>query len=283
MTGTTTIALGSAVTLGTTDASGTKWRIGQDGFTGWGSPDSSIEIIPKPRQAGAWAGDAFDRERIMLISGTITALTPTLLNTAIDLLKATVSTAPFVMTVTESGRARFVYARRQMATRTPKVTNRHAQFFVQLVAPDPRQFSAAVSGSTTEFATSGGLTVPFTAPFTIASTIAAGLVTLTNSGNEVGPVTARIDGPCRGPIITHVGSGAPQVFSLTGLNLVAGESLAIDMEKKTVLANGTASRSGSVTSRVWSGFDPGINTWAFTAVTPDASALLTITANPANK
>jgi phage-related protein len=80
-------------------------------------------------------------------------------------------------------------------------------------------------------------------------------------------------------VIEHTSSGAQLIFS-TSLALGAGEFLLIDMEKKTVLANGQASRNTFITSRGWSGFDPGPNTWSLNAASFNASARLTVMANP---
>jgi hypothetical protein len=126
----------------------------------------------------------------------------------------------------------------------------------------------------------GGLTIPFTIP----STVVAGQINLTNPGNESGPVVLRIDGPCTGPIITHTSSTTTNalVFS-SNLSLGTGEFLLVDMDKHTALANGQTTRAGYITSRGWSLFDPGANTWAFTASTYNSGSLLTVTASPAWK
>lgn len=124
----------------------------------------------------------------------------------------------------------------------------------------------------------GGLTVGFT----VDATTVTGQVSLVNPGNEPGPVRLRIDGPCVGPVITHVSTGAQLVFS-SSLVLRAGEWLEVDMESRTVLANGQSSRAGWITSRGWSQFDPGRNTWSFTAASFTSAARLTVTATPSWK
>lgn len=276
------IQIGTAVTLNAVDSNGTIWRVNQDGVTGLGSPSTTLNPVPKTRQRGATAGDSFDQGRIVTIGGTVTALTPDLLNAAINLLKASVTRAAFKLTFTETNQVQYIMARRQGETLIAKVTNVHALYSIQVFAQDPRLFTTPLVASTREQASSGGYTYPMTYPMTITSTVISGLITLTNPGAETGPVLARVDGPCHGPIITHQGIGASTIFSLTTLNLVSGEYLLIDMEAKTVLGNGTASRSLYVTSRAWSGFDPGLNIWSFNAVSPDPTALLTITATPAS-
>jgi hypothetical protein len=119
-------------------------------------------------------------------------------------------------------------------------------------------------------------------PFTINAVTVTGQVSLINPGNETGPVRLRIDGPCRGPVVTHVATGAQLIFS-SSLVLGYGEWIDVDMEARTVLANGQATRAPWITSRGWSGFTPGENTWSFTAAAFDAAALLTVVATPAWK
>jgi len=185
------------------------------------------------------------------------------------------------MTVSESGRVRWGTVRRDGDVLITWTDACVFEWSVQFVALDPRKFGVPLTGSTGLPSSSGGLTVPFTVPFAINSTVAYGQVSLTNPGNEVGPVTMRIDGPCTGPVITHAGSGLSLVFAAS-LTLGVGEFLAIDMEAQSVLAQGQSSRANWITSRGWSGFEPGSNTWAFTAASVTA-ALLTVTANPADQ
>jgi len=91
----------------------------------------------------------------------------------------------------------------------------------------------------------------------------------------------RIDGPIVGPIITHVGSGLQLVFSAS-LTLGVGEFLLVDMEAHSVLAQGQSNRSNWVTSRGWSGMEPGANTWSFAAAS-GTTGLLTVTGTPADQ
>ena len=152
---------------------------------------------------------------------------------------------------------------------------------IQVVAVDPRKMGATLTGSTALPSSSGGFSFPHTFPFAINSTVVSGQVSLFNPGNETGPVTMRIDGPIVGPIITHVGSGLQLVFSAS-LTLGAGEFLLVDMEAHTAMAQGQSSRSNSITSRGWSGFESGNNTWAFSSAS-GTTGLLTVTAVTADK
>lgn len=124
------------------------------------------------------------------------------------------------------------------------------------------------------------LTGALTVPFRINAKTVTGQVSLNNPGNESGSVVIRIDGPCAGPVVTHVSTGNALVFS-SSLVLRAGEFLVIDMDARTAMANGQSNRAGYITSRGWSAFDPGPNTWAFSAASYNSASQLTVTAVPA--
>ena len=277
----TTIDYDGKITFGETDADGVRWRI--LGFEGWdGSPAPTLDVVQNVRDNGGYAGESFFTPRYMALRGMIVAPTPLLLDGAIDRLNDTVTLEDRPFTVTTARGTRHLAVRRADEVRTPKENDRIATYALQVVALDGRKLSAELVDSTALPSSSGGLIIPFTVPFTIAATQVSGQVSLTNPGNEVGPVRLRIDGPCTGPVVTHVASGRSLVFS-SSLVLNAGEWLDIDMDAKTVLANGQANRRGYVTSAAWSGFEPGGNTWAFTAAAYDAASLLTVYATPADK
>ncbi|HEY4267530.1 MAG TPA: hypothetical protein VGM94_04990 [Galbitalea sp.] len=238
--------------------------------------------MQKPRSSGFWSGDSFSGGRVMTLSGWITSTSREQHSRDWDTLIRNAPKAKTLMQVSEFGRIRWLMVRRSAEIVRTDHNGLSSEFTVQVTADDWRKFSDPLTGSTGLPASSGGLTVPFTVPFTIAAMTVSGQVNLSNSGDETGPVTMRIDGPCTGPVITHVGSGLALTFA-SSLVLHTGEWLDIDMEKHTTLANGQSSRNGYITSRGWSGFEPGANTWAFTAASFDAGALLTVTATPADE
>lgn len=249
---------------------------------GWeGSPASTLSVTQKPRGAGGWAGLAYLGSRSMAMAGRAFAPDAAALSAAIDRLNAACAPFDTELTVMESGRERWCMVRRAGDV-IPVTTDLSATWSIQVVAPDPRKFSAPLTASTGLPSTTGGLTVPLTVPFSIAATTVSGQVSLTNPGNESGPVVLRIDGPCTGPVITHVGSGLSLVFA-SSLVLNAGEWLTVDTEARQVLANDQASRNGYVTSRGWFSFVPGENTFTFTAAAYTSGALLTVTATPADQ
>ena len=263
--------LTTRASLGTLDfsvqeASGVAWFLQQ--LDGWGSPKSTLDVRQRPRSHGGWAGAAFLQPRSLAASGLVTAPTAALLSDAIDRLNAAVSLDSTTLTVWEAGRARTCTVRRDdevlVSDWVFDAGSCSAQWSIQLVATDPRKYGAALTASTNLPSSSGGLTWPITWPAVWSATQVTGVVTLTNPGNITGPVTLRINGPVTGPTVTHIGSGLTLTFS-SSLTLSAGEWLTVDMEARTVLANGQASRSGWVTNRGWFGLEPGVNQFAYGA------------------
>lgn len=269
------VTLGSQVLSGF-DSNGTQWRTAEIGWGG--SPASSLQLTQKQRAPGAWVSPRQLAAKSIPISGTCYAANLDGLRVAEDALNAACSIDATTLTVTEGSMTRWATVYRQDEVLFTPVTDRLANWTVQLAAPDPRKFATNLSKVTGLPSSTGGLSVPFSVPFSIASTVVSGQVSLTNPGNATGPVVLRIDGPVTGPIVTHVSTGLQLAFA-SSLTLSSGQWLIVDMEAQTVLANGQSSRSGWVTSRGWSGFDPGVNVWSFTATS--GTGQLTVTASPA--
>jgi hypothetical protein len=266
-----------ALTLNAVDGNGTKWIVQK--FDGWGTSTPTLLPVQKPRQSGASVGDSFSTGRTLTLSGMIVSTSPAQHSLDTDTLIDNVNRSATLLSVSESGRVRSVNVYRSADVILSRLNHMMSTFTVQVFAKDWRKFGTPLTGSTMLPASSGGLTFPATWPATFSAVQVSGQLSLTNPGNETGPVSLRIDGPCTGPIITHVGSAQSLVFS-SSLVLNTGEFLLVDMEKRTVLANGQSSRNGYITSRGWSGFDPGNNTWSFAAATYNAASQLTVTATP---
>lgn len=278
----TSISYGG-LTFGAVDTNGVLWRL--TGFDGWGSTDSTIQPVQKPRQRGAWSGDGYSQERYLTPKLFLRAPTPALLNQALDQLIAAVDLNTQPMTVTEAGFVRTVNVRQKLGVTPNKLSSTVAAPTFQLEADDPRKFGATLSGVTGLPASSGGLVIPSgglvipAGGLTIPAVVTSGQIEMLNPGNETGPVWVRVDGPITGPQISHVGSGLTLTFAAS-MTLGSGEWLDIDMEAHTVLANGQASRNRYITSRQWFGLEPGPNTFSVAAAS-GTTGQFTVTANPA--
>lgn len=266
------------LTLDGVEESGVEWRCRP--VQGWAGAPVVSSTGKKPREHGVWAGVSYLDARHPVLSGSVWAPSEVLLDDAIDRLNAAASLSDTTLTLHTASGDRWAIVRREGEVLAPSITPQYAEWSILLLATDPRRFAADLTASTLLPSSTGGLVIPFTIPLMISATTITGQVSLTNPGNIAGPVHLRIDGPVTGPIVTHVSSGRSLVFS-SSVVLGAGEWIDVDMERREVLANGTASRNGWVTGRGWSAFDPALNTWAFTAAVADPASLLTVTATQA--
>lgn len=263
-----------ALDFGVLEASGVAWVLND--IQGWGSPASTVQVVQKPRSSGGWAGPGYLPARSVSLTGTVDAPSTSALSDALDRLSAACTLTDTTLTVNEGGRTRTCTVRRQGEVLVTMTSALAATWSVQVVALDPRKYGSAVIQSTALPSVSGGTTWPITYPLTFTGVTNSGTLSIPNAGNITAPVVVRIDGPVTGPIVTHIGSGTSLVFS-SSLTLAAGEFLLVDMEKRSVLANGQTSRAGYVTSRGWFGADPGANQYGFNAQTFNAGALMTVT------
>lgn len=268
-----------SVTLGQTDTAGVEWYwLDVDGL---GATKSTANPTQRLRGDGAFASEAFLQYRTVSVHGALLAPTAALLEAAMDQLNAAATIRQQQLAVKYAdGSSRYLFGQRQDEVGWKRESDVHATFALQFLCLDPRKFAPAVTVSTALPSVTGGLTYSVTYPRIYTAVQVTGVLTIDNPGNATGKVTMRIDGPCTGPIITHLSTGLALTFA-SSLALNAGEWLDIDMEAKTVLANGQSSRSGYVTSRGWFGLDPGSNQFAFNASVYNAASLLTVTGTPA--
>ena len=272
------VAIGDLL-LNTVDADGVFWIL--ESFKGWGSPGSTVEFSQRARGHGATASEGFLKARVMTLEGTIDAPTPEALTLAVDQLSAAVSLSSFTLMVAEAGRVRHCEAQRQDEVLISWIDAFTARFSIQVVAKDPRKFGDLVTATTRLPFSEGGLTFPVTFPITFTGTSGTGVIRVNNPGNTQAPVWLRIDGPvpAGGWSVAHLGKQQSLTFA-TALALGSGEFVTVDMDRREVLAQGQAARSGYVTSRGWFTLDPGDNDIAFSAANYSPTATLTVTTKP---
>ncbi|MDQ5862183.1 MAG: phage tail family protein, partial [Actinomycetota bacterium] len=272
------IAVGDLV-LGAVDVTGVRFTV--DKFDGWGSPASSATLTQRARGHGATSSEGFLHPRVMTIEGLIMAPVPGMLSTAADSLSLAVALSQFPMLVSEQGRIRNATAQRQDDVQVTYLSDITARYSIQIVAKDPRKFGDLVTATTRLPFSEDGATWPITLPLTFTGVSGTGVVRVNNPGNTQAPVWLRIDGPipAGGWTITHQGKQQSLTFA-TALELGAGEFVTVDMDRREVLAQGQAPRSGYVTSRGWFSLDPGDNDIAFSSQNYSSTASLTVTTKP---
>ena len=267
------------ITLGGREDSGVEFLL--EDIVGMGVPGGTLAPAPRPRQRGATAGDSFSKPRPLVIKGFTYAPTQALALDALSRLTQAFPLAETQLTIVQSGVSLWCPVRRDGDLIPTWMGPTAFSWSVQLVDLDSRMFGLALTGSTGLPVASGGFVVPETWPLVIAGGGSSGSVSLVNTGTETGPVVIRIDGPCPAFAISHQSPLGLSTFA-SSLVLNVGEFVLIDMEAKTMMANGQASRSLFITSRAWTSFYPGPNSWSFTAASYNAASLMTVTATPAN-
>ncbi len=267
---------------------GVRWLIDRDAISGWwSSPAPRLSSADRVRAHGVWVGDSWLTARTVAIEGYVVGPTRASTEDAINRLEAACALAPVGLTIVDSSGdspALSASVRRSDQVLISWLSRTAAKWSIQLLADDPRRLGDELSASTGLPSVSGGLTIGEgetlgTVPFAIESTIVSGSVSIINPGTIAGPVTLRIAGPVNSPAVTHVGASGTQVFAMA-MAIGPGEYIDIDMDRRTVLAQGQASRSAWVSQRGWSSLDPGVNRWGFAAAAP-GDGVLTVTARPA--
>lgn len=274
------VALSPTFILGATDEFGVRWSLTT--LDGWdGSPSPTLSLTQRARGHGATESESFLTARVLTMGGLIHGADTASIEAAFDRLNAAVSLDPFEILVLESGRIRNTTVRRQGEVIPTWHSDKLAGYSILVSAKDPRKFGDLISATTRLPFSSGGLTFPVTFPVTFTGVSGTGKVTINNPGNTEAPVWLRIDGPvpAGGWTITHQGKQQSLTFA-TALALGAGEFVTVDMDRRQVLAQDQAARSGYVTSRGWFSLDPGENVIAFSAQNYSSTASLTVTTKP---
>lgn len=274
------VALNPSFILGQTDGFGVRWSLTT--FEGWdGSPSPTLNLTQKARGHGATESESFLTARVMTLGGLIHGADIAAIEAAFDRLNAAVALEPFEILVLESGRIRSSTVRRQGEVIPTWHSDKLAEYSILISAKDPRKFGDLITTTTRLPFSEGGLTFPVTFPITFTGSSGSGVVRINNPGNTQAPVWLRIDGPilAGGWTVAHLGKKQSLTFA-TALALGSGEFVTVDMDKREVLAQGQAARSGYVTSRGWFTLDPGDNDIAFSAANYSPTALLTVTTKP---
>ncbi|MFD0429420.1 hypothetical protein ACFQ60_22345 [Streptomyces zhihengii] len=157
-------------------------------------------------------------------------------------------------------------------------TDRIATYSLMVTAADPRRYATEEQSDSTPLASStGGLTLPASPPLTLAATTVSGEVAAYNAGDMATRPVLRIDGPVAAPRIYAQYENAAVRALLYAETLGAGDSLVIDVDAKSVILNGTASRRRFLTAQ-WPEI-PAKQTvrFQFTADVYAPGALLTVT------
>lgn len=249
------------------DDSGVEWWL--TGLEGWnGSPDPRLSGVDRSSDHGQFDGPTYLASRVITATGVALAPDQTTALYARDVLSSLCwdTSRLYTLTVTEVGRpTRRADVRLNAATKIGEINPYAFDWQIQLKAPDPRRYGdeqTVVLNAPT--GVSGGVTLPLTVPVTLTTAgTSTSSGTITNSGTFPTRPVVEFIGPLVDPQIANVTAGRTLGFEIT---LAAGDTLTADFDRRTVLLNGTASRSNTLTATAaWWQLDPGGNDVVFTA------------------
>lgn len=253
-----------------TDDFGVDWIITTE--DGWSdAPDARTSLVDLPDQDGADDSSTFETSRSITLSGTAIASSWASQNAAKDRLNAVAYTGRglYPLTVTENhGLVRVAYVRR---TGSQKIGDRQGyafDFSIGLVAPDPRRYDANLTTLATGMPGAVipvGRTYPRTYPVTYPPSVTyqpvvnAATIGTRDTGGQI-TISSGLDNPG----VVNVDTGALLQFNLS---LGANDTLVIDLQQRTAVLNGTASRRGSLMGgSSWFLLQPGDNNLRLTGL-----------------
>jgi len=200
----------------------------------------------KPAAHGQNDYGQFLAERLITLNGTILATSSTQRDGAVqDLLDAFIKDGIYRwLTWTVTGEvAKQVYCK----VFSKKVTQEYSndpfmrEFTINLLAVDPRIYSQIETTSTVYIPTStGGFSFPLTFPLNFGTARVGGTVSCNNLGNFESLPLIRIYGPVNAPEIKNVTDS--NKYIKVNMVVSSGDYLEINLDSKTIMLNGTASR-----------------------------------------
>jgi hypothetical protein len=260
------------VSFGDLSPSGVFYNL--EDLEGWDSPGSTGAVEQRSGARGGWASRAFQSPRLLRLTGGISVAEESQLEPAIDtLLEAIPLDDLGEIQVARKGSTRVAFVRQDDTPAVEILSTTEAAFDVALIAPDPYRYSVSEHVlETTLPVSSGGLSLPTSLPFSIDGGSPTGFMAASNVGNVPSPATVTIYGPVVMPSVTNSKTGERITYSL---DLASDEFLVLDLDRRTALLNGVASRRGFIRGDFFS-IHPGANSIAFTSPIYDPAARVSL-------
>lgn len=257
-----------------TDANDVEWWVSDE--QGWSSsPDirSTLEALPGD-DGGSDAAPLYS-PRVITLSGTAIALDPATAATArLNFSSLLEALRGGDLTCTDdTGLTLSAFVRLSGPVRVSQVNGQAFEFQLQLTAPDPRKYLAAVETTTGLPAPSGGLTFPVAFPADFGYST-GGSVVVTNYGTVRTWPVLRLAGPLINPRVINPATGDEMRIAIS---IDSGQYLDIDTAARTVLLGGAASRRAAVAvTGEWLPIAPGTSSFRFGSDAFDPASLLTV-------
>lgn len=152
------------------------------------------------------------------------------------------------------------------------------RYSIDIVAPNHAIFKLAPSTLTINRAIGGGAIVPFIVPVTLAPS-SGGAGTLVNNGSTITFPIIKFIGPLTNPYLANDTVGK---FMQLSYSLLAGSTITIDMQNKTIMLNGSTSLlSTKVVGSDWWGLTNGSNNITFSTSSTADTGQVSFTYNDA--
>ncbi|MER8083851.1 hypothetical protein ABTZ57_01480 [Streptomyces sp. NPDC094048] len=266
------VRLGEVV-FGQVDQDGVHWHCEDN--EGWDSPDSRSTLTQREGDHGAYAGPVYLNERVITLTGKVTAQSAAALDGAIDQLKVAASLTDTTLTVYETV-PKQATVRRSGRPLIKRLTDRTIDYSVQVTAADPRLYATSETVVPLRLPTvTDGQTWPVAFPSSFPAVVVSGDTTVTNAGNLDARPRIVIAGPVAQPAVTVTGPDGTAATLLYSGTVSDGDYLDLDCDLHTAYYNGSASRRALV-SGTWPVLQPGVSGLAFRAGTYSSTATLTV-------
>jgi phage-related protein len=233
--------------------------------SGFDSPDIRLSQYNRPGEHGAVVTNQLYGGRTITLEGRIAAATSELyqqrrraLSSAVRIFKdANAVSQPVLLkfqTMDDLLLQTDIYSatRLEFKERTPV----WCEYYLELFASDFNLYDQSAQTTSITPPTGGGVTYPVIYPVSYAAS-AGGTVTINNAGTSNTFPTVTFNGPLTAPFINNMTTGETFQINRT---LIAGETLVVDMQSKTMLLNGTTNAlQYFVSSNTWLSLIPGSN------------------------
>ncbi|RSM73448.1 hypothetical protein DMH04_41285 [Kibdelosporangium aridum] len=241
----TTFTVGG-ITLGAfpfVDSDGVEWQ--GDAVDGWyNSPGRRLQQANRPVADGVYDSQDYSESRVIALEGLVSAPTRALSDAANDKFNALLTSGVLeTLTVTEPSWTRQCAVKRAATKpQVNRVNNLEWVYQLQLVAPDPRKYSAALKTASTPLASpapggvqwngsAGSTGVQWNGPAGSTGVVwqsaggSTGVMTLSNAWSAHTPILFVINGPVTNPRLTNLTS---QQVLWWGGTVDTGQTLTID-------------------------------------------------------
>lgn len=281
MTDNPIIATLAGLTLGSAnpDQQGVIWRIGSpDGLKGWwDSPEVSIAMVNKPASHGGYTAPWYFQQRIIEISGTVTAPDITTRFQAQYALAAICTNgAPATLIIDEPTGPKQCAVTLGGPTKITDIDATSFRYSLMLVAADMRKYDTALQSLslTPSGGSSGGISLPLTVPYSINTAAAdTSSATVVNVGTFPTIPTIEVSGGCVNPRIYNLRTGQ---FIAAEISLDPGQSLTFDFAATQTYFQSTI-RDVLASGSEWWQLLQGENSLAVSAYSSDPGCAFNIT------